>query len=163
MTKEKENCLKELKKDYSKLQNQYKLSSFQNLNEDFDIEKIAGNETDYLLREIRKHIMDKVIAYLRFTEMLLNPSNAPMFFLSLIRGLNSQDKRILERMYERLGSLEIDVIVLDARYNEKDEAEFIEKVSKEWKDISKEMVKLTEVLKRNWNQKSNKNHRDYFG
>ena len=165
MTKENENesCLQDLKNEYLKFQKQYSLPSFQDLNEDFDIEKVAEHETDFLLREIRKQIMDKIIAYLRFVEMLLNPSNAPMFFLSLIKGLNSQDKRILERMYEKLGTLEINVIELDAKYDEKDEAKFIKNVSEEWKDISKEMIKLTEVLKRNWSQKSGKNHRDYFG
>ena len=164
MGKEKcESCLEELKKEYAKLQKKYSLPSFEKLNEEFDIEKIAENETDFLLREVRKAIMDKVINYLRFIEMLLNPSNAPMFFLSLIKGLNSQDKRILERMYEKLGTLEIDVICLDCKYNEKDEADFIKKLTKEWKDISDEMIKLTEILKRNWSQKSGKGERDYLG
>ena len=95
--------------------------------------------------------------------MLLNPSNAPMFFLSLIKGLTSQDKRILERMYEKLGTIEIDVICLDCRYSERDEAEFIKKITKEWKDISDEMIKLTEILKRNWSQKSGKGERGYLG
>lgn len=165
MAKEKEtkSCLESLKRDYSKLQKKYSLPGFQELNEEFDIEKIAENETDFLLREVRKAIMDKVINYLRFVEMLLNPSNAPMFFLSLIKGLTSQDKRILERLYEKLGNFEIDVICLDCKYNEKDEAEFIKKLTKEWKDVSDEMIKLTEILKRNWSQKSGKGERGYLG
>src|SRR3989344_3118371 len=164
MGKEKcESCLEELKKKYEKLQKQYSLPSFEKLNEEFDIEKIAENETDFLLREVRKAVMDKVINYLRFVEMLLNPSNAPMFFLSLIKGLTSQDKRILERMYEKLGTIEIDVICLDCRYSERDEAAFIKKITKEWKDISDEMIKLTEILKRNWSQKSGKGERGYLG
>ena len=55
MGKEKcESCLEELKKKYEKLQKQYSLPSFEKLNEEFDIEKIAENETDFLLREVRK-------------------------------------------------------------------------------------------------------------
>ena len=158
-----ETSLDELKEEYKGFEKKYSLPSFQELNEDFDIEKITANETDYLLREIRKAIMDKIIAYLRFVEMLLNPSSAPMFFLALVKGLNSEDKRILERMYEKLGGFEIDVIELDARYNIDDEAEFINQVFKEWKDISGDMVKMTEVLRRNWNQKSSKGERGYCG
>lgn len=163
MAKEKESELEELKNNYKKLQERYKLPLFKGLNEDFDIEKIAEHETDCLLREVRKIVMDKVIAYLRFIEMLINPSNAPIFFLALVKGLTSQDKRVLERMYEKLGSFEIDAIELDARYDEKEEVDFIKKICKEWKSISEDMIKLTEILRRNWNQKSSKNERDYFG
>jgi len=159
----KESSLEELKKDYLVLQKKYKIPSFKELNEEFDIEKAAEQETDCLIREIRKAIMDKVIAYLRFVEMLLNPSNAPMFFFALVKGLTSADKRELERIYEKLGSFEIDVIELDCHYVEKEEAEFIKKLYGGWQDIKKEMLKLVEVLRRNWNQKLGKNEKGYLG
>lgn len=161
--KKEESCLEELKKDYGVLQKRYKLPSFQQLNEEFDIEKVAEHETECLMREIRKAIMDKAIAYLRFVEMLLNPSNAPLFFFALVKGLTSADKRIMERIYEKLGSFEIDVIELDCDYSEKDEAEFIKKVMAAWPEIKQDMMKLTEVLRRNWNQKSKKDEKGYFG
>ena len=158
-----ESSLDELKQDYEKFKKKYKLPSFQELNEEFDIEKVAAHETDCLLREIRKALMDKVIAYLRFIEMLLNPSNAPMFFLALVKGLTSNDKRILEKVYDKLGAFEIDVIELDCKYSEKEEASFICKIPKEWKGISEDVLKLVEILRRNWTQKSSKNHKGYFG
>jgi len=70
-----ESALEELKEDYEKFKKIYKLPEFRQLNEDFDIEKVAQNETDFVLREVRRHMMDKIIAYLRFIEMLLNPSD----------------------------------------------------------------------------------------
>ncbi len=160
---EEESSLNELKKDYEKLRKKYNLPAFKQLNEDFDIEKVSQHDTDCLLREIRKAIMDKVIAYLKFIEMLLNPSNAPIFFFALVKGLTSADKRILEKMYEKIGGFEIEVIALDCRYDERQEAEFIKKIASEWKSISEDMLKLSESLKRNWNQKSRKDERGYFG
>ncbi len=162
MGKEK-SSLENLKKDYLVLQKRYKLPSFQEINEEFDIEKVAENETECLLREIRKSVMEKIIAYLRFIEMLLNPSNAPLFFFALVKGLTSQDKRILEKLYDKLGSLEIEVIELDCNYSEKDEADFIKKLFTEWKSVKDDMLKLVEVLRRNWNQKSGKNDKGYLG
>lgn len=159
----KESSLEELKRDYTKLQTKYKLPSFQQLNEEFDVERAAEHETDCLLREMRQAIMDKIIAYLRFIEMLINPSNAPIFFFALVKGLTAADKRILEKIYNKLGAFEIDVIELDCCYDEKNEAEFIKKISREWQDIKEDMLKLTEILKRNWSQKSGKNHGGYFG
>ncbi len=158
-----ESNLEELKKDYSVLQKKYNLPDFKELNEEFDIEKAAENETDCLLREIRKLVMEKVIAYLRFIEMLLNPSNAPLFFFALVKGLTAQDKRVLEKLYDKLGSLEIDVIELDCSYSEKEEAEFVKRLFGEWKSVKDDMLNLVEVLRRNWGQKSGKNERGYFG
>lgn len=160
---EEKSPLEELKKNYKKLQEKYKLPSFQELNEEFDIEKAAEHETDCLLREIRKLIMEKTIAYLRFVEMLLNPSNAPIFFFALVKGLTSSDKRLLEKLYEKLGNFEIDVIELDCNYDEKGEVGFIKKILVEWQDVKEDMTKLTEILRRNWNQKSRKNDRGYLG
>src|SRR4030042_4612405 len=132
---EEESLLEKLKKDYDKLRKKYNLPAFKEVNEAFDIEEVAEQETECLLRQIRKHMMDKVVAYLRFIEMLLNPSNAPMFFFALVKGLTASDKRLLDHLYERLGEFEIDVIALDCKYNEKEEADFINKAVLKWKDI----------------------------
>jgi hypothetical protein len=158
-----ESCLEELKKKYSVFEKKYKLPSFQQLNEDFDIEKASEHETDYPLREIRKLIMDKVIAYLRFIELLLNPSNGPMFFFALVKALNGTDKAVLEKVYNKLGEFEIDVIELDNSYSEKNEAEFIMKVHKRWQDIKKDMADLVEALRRGWNSNSEKKVKGYLG
>lgn len=157
------SSLEEMKKDYEKLRSKYALPSFKELNEEFDIEKAAEHETECLIREIRKLVMEKVITYLRFIEMLLNPSNAPMFFFALVKGLTASDKRILEKLYDKLGSFEIEIIELDCNYDEKDEAEFIKKILGEWQEIKEDMLKLVEVLKHNWSQKSKKDERGYFG
>jgi len=161
--KEEKSSLEELKKDYEKLKSKYGLPSFKELNEEFDIEKAAEHETECLIREVRKLVMEKVTAYLRFIEMLLNPSNAPMFFFALVKGLTASDKRLLESVYEKLGSFELEVIELDCNYNEKAEVEFIKKLLAEWKDVKEDMINLVEVLKRNWNQKSKKDERGYLG
>jgi hypothetical protein len=159
----KESHLEDLKKDYEKLMKQYNLPSFKDLNEAFDIEKVAESETDCLLREIRKAMMDKVIAYLRFVEMLVNPSNAPLFFMILLKGMGASDKKELEEIYESLGGCEIEVVSLDCSYNEKNEAQFIIMMYKKWKEVSSRISGLTESLRKNWNKGSSKTERGYFG
>ncbi len=160
---EEESSLEELKENYEKFKKVYKLPEFQQLNEDFDIEKIAQNETDFVLREIRRHMMDKIIAYLRFIEMLLNPSNAPIFFFAAIKGFTTENKKLVEKVYEKLGEFEIEVIILDSKYDEKKEAEFIKKLSSKWKEISEKMIELAEILKKNWKQKTGHYDRGYCG
>jgi len=155
--------LEELKKEYEKLKKKYNLPDFKGLNEDFDIEKCSEKETDFVLREIRKTIMDKAIAYLRFIEMLINPANAPMFFMALAKSFSIEDRKLLEKIYGKIGEFELDVIEIDNYYSEKDEAEFIKKIHKEWQKIKQDMKKIIEALRRNWNSKSGKKDKGYLG
>ena len=159
----KEPCLDELKKRYKAIQGEYKLPDFAYLNENFEIEKLAENETDFLLREIREIILEKAVAYLRFIEMLLNPSSAPMFFFSLVKGLSADDKKVIERLYENLIEFEIIGIELSNEYSEKREAEFIKNIRKEWDDVKGDMGLLTNSIKLSWKIKKEKSGREYFG
>lgn len=158
-----ESKLQKLKLDYGKLAEKYKLPGYQQLNEEFDIEKVQELETDTLLREIRKVIMDKAIAYLRFTELLLNPSNAPMFFFAMLKGMEACDKKVLEDIYSQLGKMEVEVIDVDNDYSEKNEAEFIKHIFVEWKEIKAEMKHVSKALKRSWDSKSVKKEKSYLG
>ncbi|MBI2449179.1 hypothetical protein HYV49_02695 [Candidatus Pacearchaeota archaeon] len=155
--------LSEFKKRYSALEKKYKLPSFRKLCEDFDIEKVAEKESDYILREIRKLVVDKIVSYLRFFELLLNPANAPLFFLMLIKGISSSDRKLIEGIYFKLGSFEIQVIALDIEYSEKKEAEFLIKIYDEWQPVKDDMKKFSEVVARNWNNKSERRDKGYFG
>jgi len=121
------SSLNELKKEYEKLSDKYNLPEFSKLNEIFDIEEI-DIDTEFLLRKIRRTISDKTTNYLRFIEIILNPSNAPMFFFRLINKLEDNDKTELGKAYELLGNLEIEIISLDLEYNEEKESEFIKRV-----------------------------------
>jgi hypothetical protein len=155
--------LEQLKKNYKELGTKYKLPSYKELNEEFDIEKVQELETDTLLREIRKVIMDKVLAYLRFVELLINPSNAPMFFFAILKGLESSDKKQLDEIYTKLGRLEIEVIEIDNDYSEEQEARFIKHVFHEWQEIKEEMKIVSKSLQKSWDKKTEKKEKSYLG
>src|SRR5271157_2792185 len=95
----KEYDLDEVKLQYRKLQEKYDLPSFELLNQEFSIEKIADSKTEILTKEIRRFVADKIYNYLRFIETLLNPVNAPMFIFSIIKSLSQDDKKKLADVY----------------------------------------------------------------
>jgi len=164
MTKEKEKSnLETFKQEYKKFRKKYALPEFKSLNEDFDIARISDIETETILRDIRKTIVDKILSYLRFLEMFLNPSQNQMFFFILIKSLEGADKKLIEELYGKLGKMEIEVIWLDNQYDEKKEAEFINKTYKEWQEIKKDMDKLIDSFKRSWKKKIGKKRENYFG
>jgi len=152
-----------LKKNYSVIAEEYNLPDYKTVNEEFDIEKLQELETETLLREVRKVIMDKAIAYLRFVEMLINPSNAPMFFFTILKGINFDDKKLLEEVYFKLGRLEVEVIVVDNDYSEEGEADFIKHVFSEWVDIKKNMRVVAKALQSGWDKKHEKREKSYLG
>ncbi len=92
---EKEWNLGQLKNNYKIFQEEYNLPSFEKLNEDFQIEKAAESETDFILREIRRCITDKFFNYLRFVESILTPVNAPMFVFAITKTIGTKDREKL--------------------------------------------------------------------
>ena len=155
--------LLKLKKEYSKLASKYNLPKFEILNQKFDIEKLAGRETDMLLREIRRAIMEKAVTYFKFVEIFLNPGTAPMFFLAMIKRLNGIAREPLEEIYVELGKLEIESIELENSYDEKKEAEFIKSVNQKWDNISKKFTELLEKINFSLKARDEKKDRSYFG
>ena len=160
---EDKSCLDELKKDYKELQEKYNLPSFDSLNQDFQIEKVAEFESDYLIREIRKDISDKFSNYLRFIESILNPVNSPMFVFSVIKSIGVEEKNKLSEIYKELARLEVTLIRLDADFSEEKEAEFVNDSYKIWQRIKKDILSVVEVMEKNWDNKFESNGGKYFG
>lgn len=160
-----EDCkkLEKLKDDYRKFQEKYSLPNFEQLNQDFQIEKIAESETDFLLREVRKYVTDKFFNYLRFIESLINPSNSPMFVFAIAKTLSVSDKEKLAEIYKKITKIEIDFIDLDLNYSEEKEADSIKNYSKLWNEIKKELSEIVEVMKKNLDNKIEDNGKGYFG
>ena len=141
-----ENPIIELIDKYKPLKEKYQLPEFSELNKLFDIEDIDP-ESEFILRKIRRTIADKIANYLRFTEIIINPSNAPMFFFKLLKRLTSEDKEGLSKIYESLGNAEIKMLSLDIEYNESEEAKFINEMCKAFTtEIKSEFLKTIDKL-----------------
>jgi len=160
---EDECSLEEFKKSYSEIQKKYGLPEFDELNKDFTIEKLADIETDFLVREIRKFIADRFSNYLRFIETLLNPSNSPMFVYSVIKTFGNEERIKLTEIYKKLARAEVDLIEIDVDFSEEKEAKFVKDSYKMWQEIKKDILEIVDVIKKNWDNKTEKNGKGYFG
>ncbi len=138
--------LEELKQRYNELKVKYKLPEFTELNQLFDIEDIDP-ETEFLIKKIRRAMSEKIGNYLRFIDILLNPSNAPIFFFKLVKKLDRDDREIIGNIYETLGNLEIQIVSMDLDYSEEKEAEFIKNLHQTFNNqIKKDFLKIIEKL-----------------
>ena len=163
MDEKKESELEKLKENYKKIEKTYNLPSFDKLNIDFAIEKIAEIETDFLMREITRVMAEKFSNYLRFVELVLNPVNSPMFIFSLIKTMGEDEKKKFSEIYKRLARIELDLIEADVDFSEKKEAEFINSSYKTWINMKKDFLDVIEKIKSNWDNKSENNNKAYFG
>ena len=156
--------LEVLKKRYKKIQDKYNLPSFEELNEDFGVEKASEIEVDLLIREIRKFVSDKLSNYMRFIEAILNPVNVQMFIYSLIKSLDISGKEKLTVIYKKLSKNELKLIELDMNFSEEKEASFIKEAYIMWQEIKKDLLIIIEKANKNWdNNKPESRKNDYFG
>jgi len=160
---EDESKLEKLKENYAKIQKIHNLPEFDELNSDFSIEKIAENETDFLIREIVKAMADKFSNYLRFVEVLLNPVNSPMFIFSLVKTMGEVEKKKLSEIYKELARIELNLIELDVDFSEKKDADFINDSYKIWINLKKIFLDVIEKIKSNWDNKNESGNKTYFG
>jgi hypothetical protein len=156
--------LENLKICYSSIKEEFSLPSFEELNFDFGIEKIQGEETDVLIREIRKYISDKFSTYIRFVETLLSPNNAQMFVFMILKSIDNSDKEVLQSIYKKLAKKEIEVVELDLEYNIDKEVCFINSSYELWQEIKVDLLRLVGKIKSEFgNGGGQSDPRRYFG
>lgn len=151
----------ELKEIYGDLAKKYKLPTFKEINEDFEIYK-AGKDRDCILRSVRKVMMDKIVNAMSFSEMLLNGVNVPRMYLPYLRAASLEDRKSMERIYSILSELSILSLQLELTYSENGEADLIKKVSSSWKSIRPEFKRIMESVHKP-NIDTPKKERSYFG
>ena len=153
--------LEELKNAYAEHERKYKLPSFNELNKNFEIEKIE-RQSDILPRIIRVVMMEKVIATQRFIESLLNPGNAPRILYRYLKSIGSEDTKKIEEIYDKFGVLTLKALSLDVEYKEDKEAEMIKEIQSVWEGCKKN---LHEIIKdvQNPKEQQAKKEKSYFG
>lgn len=156
-------CLEKLKKDYQKIKEKYNLPEFNQLNEDFQIEKVSEEETSILIREIRKFMVEKFANYLRFVESILHPVNVSMFVYSVIKTIGTKEKEKLNEIYGKLAKLEVRLVEIDLQFSEEKEIKFVKDSYLIWQEIKKDLLGIVDVIKENWDNKTEDNGKGYFG
>ncbi|MFA5484882.1 MAG: hypothetical protein WC260_01375 [Candidatus Pacearchaeota archaeon] len=153
--------LEELKIEYNLLG--YKLPNFQELLDDFDLLKICEKDSGYLLRDIRKTIIEKLSAYLQLFELIINPISPQLFIINLAKQFNEEDKKLIKQIYYEISKLNLFSIKLDTIYIEEKEAEFVKTSFEKWSNLKKQIYDLLDKVDFQ-NEKTNLgNNSNYFG
>jgi ABC-type transport system involved in cytochrome bd biosynthesis fused ATPase/permease subunit len=87
-------------------------------------------------------MMEKIVNSMGFMETLLNPMNAPRIYLVYIKSMTQEDKNEIEKVYSSLADLVMGSFKLEIDYSEKEEAEMIKAIVKEWNSVKPSFRKI---------------------
>jgi len=151
-----EKTLIDIKKEYEKIKQKYGLPSFEEMNNEFEIERLQERDSDLFIRRLRRNMVEKVVHMLKFLEIMINPSSAPIFIHDIIGSINDETKKVIEKLYEEGCKIEMRSFALELISTEKDEIEFIKYVLKKWTDMKKDVEKLNQEIDKAWIKKEEK-------
>jgi hypothetical protein len=148
--------------EYNELKEKYSLPEFKKICEDFDIEKVSDKDSDFLLREIRRVMNEKISAYLHLFETLINPTSPPIFVFSILRGASNSDKESMKEIYKILAKTQLEIMKLDTVYQESTEVKFIVNTFEMWQKLKPTIMSIIENFETNFEKDDSSKKSSYF-
>lgn len=139
--------LEKLKAEYEKLRQKYKLPSFDELNNEFEIYDIKP--ISFIIREIRRTIVRRIEDILGLINPILNPNPQSLHSLIETKIFEKQDIESMFEFYKRLFQLAHKGITKSFE-TEANEAEWINEVWKAWPEIKKETHSYSKKITEGW-------------
>ena len=150
-----------IKKKYNELKNRYSLPDFEELNNEFEL--LTIEHEDFLLRQIRKKIADKINVICELLEDLLSPDNS-LANIYEYKAFDDDERKKIFEFYKRLKVLEKSALELSVNPDEKNDAEFIKDVFSSWNKMRSEITSFIKKIKSFWENESTKSSSvGYFG
>lgn len=132
---------------YNKLREKYALPGFDILNKEFELYTIE--EEDFLLREIRKKIIDKADSAIKMFDDILHPDSG---FSSYREAgvFSDSDRESMMMAYRRFMFFKRSSTELSFDDSEESNAMFINSFMKEWPELKRSVLAFAKRLKESW-------------
>ncbi|MBS3133622.1 hypothetical protein J4214_00135 [Candidatus Woesearchaeota archaeon] len=158
MDKAKFNLIEE----YDKLK--HNLPNFNKLNDEFEVSRNQNDyEKEFLLRDIRRKMNDKVIFFCRIIEGLLFPTHANIISMYETKYFDENTKKVILDLYRQLMIFERESLKLDINSESEKEAKYINDVYNKWIEYKKEMKNMIELMQDAWKKQEKIIPDNYFG
>lgn len=149
MVKDREDNLKELKAEYEKLRAKYKLPSFDELDEEFEIRRIESDL--WVMREVRRAMSHRITSMADLFEPVLNPSGGSLHSIIETKVFEKEQIDDMYSFYKHLWML-VHKGISASLESEKAEADWVKDVWKGWKKIKEKTLKYSDKLAEGWAQ-----------
>ena len=139
---------KEIEKQYNELRKKLRLPDFKELDNGFEISDLE--ETNFLLRAVVRRIAEKLDFYTTMLEEVLQPDTSNLYAMHETSYLDEDEKKKMYNLYGKLMNLNRRSIEVSLGHNQINEAEFINEVLSEWKNLRVELLKYVRKMKDSW-------------
>ncbi|MBW2966112.1 hypothetical protein KY342_03340 [Candidatus Woesearchaeota archaeon] len=136
-----------IKEEYNKLKEKYNLPEFSDVDNEFEISIIEHEE--FLLREIRRKITEKMEDYIKVLERILQPETV-LSEMYECKIFTDEEKDVFFKLFRRLMFFDRLSVETSIDENDKKSAEFINDFWKDWGNIKKELSDFIKKLKEGW-------------
>ena len=151
----------DIKEEYSKLK--HILPKFEDLDDEFEISNASIKNKNFLLRNIRRRVNEKVIFYCRIIEGLIYPNSNNIVGMLEIKFFDEEEKNNLSKIYKKLMQFERESLSIDVNPDDKKDVEYINTVFKQWRQYKEELIKITKKMKDSWKMQEEITKDSYFG
>lgn len=140
-----------IKKHYEELRRKYSLPDFNLINNEFEISSIENK--DFLLREIRRRIAEKLEIYAKILESLLQPDTASLSSMHECKFIEDKEKEDIHNIYKKLMIIDRNSVIVSLG-GEKENADFIKKLFDEWFKLKEDIKPIIEKIKLTWKKET---------
>ncbi len=147
MAEDKESKLEKLKKEYEKVQKKYKLPSFDELDNEFEIRKLDPDLA--VIKELRRHMTLRLQAFTDLVEPVLNPQPSSLHSIIETKIFEKQELEPYFNLYKKLWALVHEGLAAWLK-SEEEEAGFVRKVIVEWPAMKKDILRFVSKLADGW-------------
>ena len=153
----------DMEKVFNDLKKKYKLPDFEKLNDEFELSSFKDIDPRFLLRNIRRKIVDRITLTSRLLEGIIHPLGSSVINMSEIKYFDDNRLNEVNLLIKKLMLIERQSLVIDVDLKEAEDADFINAAFKEWLDIKKELKNIAVTLRDSWKEEEKKDTEDYFG
>ncbi len=138
--------------EYEKAKKKYGLPDLKSIEKDFELSSIEN--TNFLLREIAKSMIEKLELAINVLSDLIQPDTNNLASVHEFRAFDDGEKKHLYDFYSQLMMLHRKGLQVSFSLEEKEEAEYIKLFSSSWKDIKQQMKSTIQKMEQSWKEES---------
>ena len=148
-----------IEEKYNRLKAKYNLPDFREINNAFEISLIEKDE--FLLREIRRKLADKIAFFAGIMGGSVSPDSVPGALIEF-GNIDDEDAKKVFDIYKKLMYWERYSAQNSALGDDKKDAEFIRAFYEAWKTLRNEIAEILGELKESWKKKAKKEDGEYL-
>ena len=155
----------DIEKEYKILQRKYKLPSFNEIEDDFEISIIKEDliPKKFILRMVRRKINEKLVFFIRFLEGIIHPQSPSIIAMHESKYLLVEDRDKALEILKELMVYERRALILEVESDDKSDSEYIKEAFKGWADTKKELLRIFSLMKDSWTKAEEIEIKEYFG